>query len=77
MAKIFKIHGYFVDPNGEYTAEELATALQQDFDVIAHHIKVDERDIGEWDDNSPLNYHNCSKDECEAYFRSVNQNERQ
>jgi hypothetical protein len=68
MAKIFKIHGYFVDPNEDYTQEDLEVMLEQDYDVISQHIKVEERDIGEWKDDNPLNYFNCPESECEKYF---------
>ena len=69
MAKIFKIEGYLIDPNGDYDREDIEVDLEQNFDVIAHHIKVQERDIGEWEDDNILNYHNCPKSECEKYFK--------
>ena len=28
MAKIFKIEGYYVDPNGDWSAEDLQTELE-------------------------------------------------
>lgn len=68
MAKIFKFSGYFVDPNDMYDAMELQIALEEDYDLIAHHIRVEEADIGEWEDNNPLNYNNCPESECEKYF---------
>lgn len=73
MAKIFKIEGYFIDPNEGYRKEDLEIALNQDYDVISHHIKVEERDIGEWEDDNPLNYHNCPESECEKYFKEWQQ----
>ena len=69
MAKIFKIQGYFIDPNEDYTAEQLEVMLEEDYDVIALHIKVEEQDIGEWEDDNPLNYYNCPECECEKYFK--------
>lgn len=69
MAKIFKIRGYYIDPNDCYTKEELETALSEDYDIISHHIRIEQRDIGEWDDDSPLNQHNCSMWDCEKYFK--------
>ena len=69
MAKIFKIQGYFIDPNEDYTTEQLEVMLEEDYDVIAHHIKVEEQDIGEWEDDNPLNYGNCPECECEKYFK--------
>lgn len=68
MAKIFKIEGYLIDPNGDYNKEDIEVDLDQNFDAIAHHIKVQERDIGEWEDDNPLNYYNCPESECEKYF---------
>ena len=69
MAKIFKVTGYFVDYNDEYDCDRLKVDLEQDYDLIAHHINIEERDIGEWDDDNPLNLFNCPKSECEKYFR--------
>ena len=68
MAKIFKLSGYLVDANGDMTAEELETLISQDYDLIAHHIKVDEKDVGEWEDDNPLNFCDCPITECEKYF---------
>lgn len=70
MAKIFKISGYFIDPNDDYNSNQLEIALKEDYDLISHYIKVDERDVGEWDDNNPLNYFDCAKSECEKYFEN-------
>ena len=69
MPKIFKISGYYVDPNGDYDREDLEVALQENYDLIDHHIKVEERDIGEWDDDHILNRCDCPKDACERYFQ--------
>ena len=40
----------------------------QDYDLIVHHVNIEERDIGEWDDDNPLNLLDCPKSECEKYF---------
>lgn len=69
MAKIFKIEGYYVDPNGGWSAEDLQIELEQNYDFIDKHIKVLERDIGEWEDDNPLNYINSPESECEKYFK--------
>lgn len=69
MAKIFKVSSYFIDPNGDYSSEDLKVFLDESLDVIVHHTKIEERDIGEWDDNIILNYHGCPKSECEKYFK--------
>lgn len=68
MAKIFKLSGYFVDVNGEFNNSELEAVLADSCDIIAHHIKVEEQDIGEWEDDNPLNCCDCSEKECEKYF---------
>jgi hypothetical protein len=70
VSKIFKISGYYVDPNGDFDAERVKIFLEEDLDVIAHHIRVEEVDLpGEWDDDNPLNRCDCSVAECEKYFR--------
>lgn len=69
MAKIFKISGYFIDPNDVYSIEDLKVGLEDDFDMITHHIKVEQQDIGEWDDDNSLNYCDCAEIECEKYFK--------
>ncbi len=74
MAKIFEFHGYYVDPNDDYDAEELEILLSEKFDIMSHHIKVDERDIGEWEDENPLNYTDCHISECMRYFTDGNSN---
>ena len=69
MATIFKIEGYYVDPNGDWSADWLKTELEENLDLIVKHIKVQERDIGEWEDDNPLNYCNSPESECERYFK--------
>lgn len=69
MAKIFKVSGYFIDPNGDYSEKWLMGDLK-DIDMISHHLHVEEADIGEWDDENPLNYLNCDLAECEKYFKN-------
>ena len=69
MAKIFKISGYLVDPVGDYQADYLRRDISASYDMISQHIHVEEADIGEWDDESPLDYDNCDLAECEKYFK--------
>ena len=71
MAKIFKISGYMVDPNGDLEAEDLRVSLEEDYDAIAHHIQIEEVDLPEWDDDNPLNRLDCPVAECEKYFKEV------
>ena len=68
MAKIFKFSGYMVDPGGDLTDERLRVSLEEGYDAIAHHIQIEERDLGEWDDDNLLNRCDCPVSECEKYF---------
>lgn len=72
MAKIFKIQAYIVDPNGEfYTDGRLEDCLicctQNDLNL--DHLKIQSVDLGEWDDDLPINKFNCPEVEFEKYFK--------
>lgn len=70
MAKLFKIQAYIVDPNGEFNKYNLANLLEYGpYDIHLRQIEVDGSDIGEWDDDHPLNYCDCPKSEFEKYFK--------
>ena len=70
MAKIFRISGYLVDPDGLYSLNTIESYLDYIFDGMIHqHVHIKEADIGKWDDESPLNYDNCDLAECEKYFK--------
>lgn len=70
MAKIFKVSGYLVDVDGDFDVSEVAAEISFGLDgMINQHIHVEESDIGEWDDESPLNYDNCDLADCEKYFK--------
>ena len=69
MAKIFKVSGYFVDANGVVDREAFEGGLEMLEDLFPKHLHVEESDIGEWDDESPLNYDNCDLADCEKYFK--------
>ena len=69
MAKIFKISGYFIDPNGDYIEGDILIDIKNSIDAISRHLVVEERDIGEWDDNSILNSYFVPKEKCEVYFK--------
>lgn len=70
MAKIFKVSGYIVDVNGGSNVDEVIAEVSSGFyGMINQHIHVEEADIGEWDDESPLNYDNCDLADCEKYFK--------
>lgn len=72
MAKLFKIQAYFVDANNNFkTADELTDFLSwraEQF-IYLKHAHTDMVDLGEWDDNLPINYINCPESEFEKYFQ--------
>lgn len=68
MAKIFMFSGYVIDPDGSDECTELAEFFKSCPDIIVKHVKIVEKDIGEWDDNNPLNLMECPIEECEKYF---------
>lgn len=72
MAKLFKIEAYVVDGYEEFTTEDrledcLIWRTQNDLNL--RHLKIDSADIGEWDDEHPLNYVDCPKAEFKKYFK--------
>lgn len=67
MAKIYKFSGYIVDVNEEYNENELKYILEGN-DLTIRHFKHDSADIGEWQDDNPLNYYKCDVSEFEKYF---------
>ena len=72
MAKVFKISAYVVDMNGEFTTDDrledcLIYCTQNDLNL--RHTNIQSADIGEWDDDHPLNYRSCSIEEFEKYFK--------
>ena len=69
MAKIYKLTGYLIDPNGDWSEDDIVAEIEN-LDLIHHHIRCDVADIGEFYDKHPLNYNNCSIEECEKYFNS-------
>ena len=68
MAKIHKISGYLVDPNGAYGEKHFRKMLFNNTSLIGQQIHIESKDIGDWDDNNPLNYYNCDLAECEKHF---------
>lgn len=72
MAKVFKIQAYIVDCNGEFETEDrledcLVWCTQNDLNL--QHLKINSADIGEWDDDHPLNYFDCPEAEFKKYFK--------
>jgi hypothetical protein len=76
MARIHKLSGYLVDPNGKYESEDVEEGIKYAIDVFSQHLKVQTAEIGEWDDDNPLNYHNCDLAQCEKYFPVIPMAER-
>lgn len=79
MAKIIKITGYLVLPydnsfysdslpGGPLHENTIADMLSAKCDAIAKNFKIEDRDIGEWDDDNVLNKSDCPVSECEKYF---------
>lgn len=72
MAKLFKIQAYIVDPADEfYTNDRLEDCIiyctQNDLNL--DHLKIQSVDLGEWDDNLPINKLDCPEAEYEKYFK--------
>lgn len=72
MPKLFKITTYVVDSNDEFATDDrledcLVYCTQNDLRL--RHTGIESTDIGEWDDDHPLNYYNCPKAEFEKYFK--------
>lgn len=74
MAKLFKITTYIVDANDEFDADSMEDCLIYctQNDLSLQHTKVQSADIGEWEDDHPLNYIDCPKAEFEKYFKENN-----
>ena len=72
MPKLFKITTYVVDLVDEFATDDrledcIIYCTQNDLSL--RHTKVESADIGEWDDDHPLNYIDCSEAEFEKYFK--------
>lgn len=67
MAKIHKISGYVVDIDETFGVEDLEYALEV-MEFFYQQLHVETANIGEWNDDNPLNYSNCDLAECEKYF---------
>lgn len=70
MAQIYKISGYLLDVNDDYNEGGIEVALTDGLDLFAQHLRIERADIGEWEDDNPLNYRNCDLAHCEKYFKS-------
>jgi hypothetical protein len=67
MAKIRKISGYVVDIEENFTESMLERLIEYE-DWITQHLHVETADIGEWCEDSPLNFYDCDLAECEKWF---------
>lgn len=73
MAKLFKLTAYVVDYNDEFSQRELIDILEYGpYDIHLRQMEVDGADLGEWDDDHPLNYIDCPEAEYEKYFKENN-----
>ena len=68
MARIFKITAYMVDANEDFNASSIKDEIKNIDDIIVKNVEVIEKDIGEWDDDHPLNRFNSPIEECTKYF---------
>lgn len=70
MARIHKINGYLIDPNGDYNADniEIGITERSGLDVFSQHLHVETAECGEFGDEHPLNKVDCDLAECEKYF---------
>ena len=64
----YKIEMIIVDFNG-YGPEEVKLNVEQMRFYNPDILDIQEADIGEWDDNHPLNYKGTSKEEKLEYFK--------
>lgn len=69
MAELHKISGYLLDIDGAYSEGEIEEYIRNWTDLIPRHFHTEIVDIGEWEDDNPLNYTNCDLAECEKYFK--------
>lgn len=69
MAVIFRFSGYLVDIGESYSEEDIAVEIKNVLDDgIVHQLHAERSDNFEWDDDLPVNRHNCDMAHLEAYF---------
>ena len=70
MAKLFKIQTYLLDYNNDFRGSSLQYYLNSAIRYgLLEHTHITEVDIGEWDDDHPLNIVDCPEAEYEKYFK--------
>ena len=71
MAQLFKVSMYLTDIGNTFDSQNREDYLHYCLgdELVADHIKFECADIGEWDDELPINYLNCPEEEFEKYFK--------
>lgn len=69
MANIIKFSGYAIDSDGDYCKGDIMDIIERCTDMCVQHLHEECVNIGEWEDDSPLEYNNCDLAECEKYFK--------
>ena len=71
MAKIYKIQTYLLDYNDDFkSAQDIKNYIDWKINYgILEHTHITEADIGEWDDDHPMNIVDCPEAEYEKYFK--------
>lgn len=75
MAKIFRFSGYLIDPNGSCDEDDIELSVTEKLGMLSQQLHIESADIGEWDDNNPLNYENCDLKYCTQYFKLIESEE--
>lgn len=74
MAKIFRISGYLVDYKDEYDHFDIENSLTEKMDMFSQQLHIETADVGEWNEDHPLNYIDCDLSYCTQYFKCKNNN---
>ena len=71
MARVHKVEFYLVDANDYYIdGYDLITEITNDLEEgFVKCLTWKTSKEFEWDDNIKLNYINCTKEDCEEYFK--------
>lgn len=74
MAKLHKVQFYILDYNNNFrTLGDLENYINCTIRYgLPEHVHVTSTDIGEWDDDHPLNQVDCPESEYEKYFNENN-----
>ena len=70
MAKIFKISGYLVDVDDNYTLENMDSLIFNGWGGLEpRHERAEVQEIKDWRKNHPLLNDKCDLADCEKYFK--------